>query len=110
MQTETLDSLNNELVDSLESFARYMNRPLARVHALTWHLATVLEPDLIQHKCGTIRYLPAYRDETVKAWRNQVARYVKMVRQFRANDWPCRDRRIKLPLYDEASARYQFSN
>jgi hypothetical protein len=92
----TSDTLRAELQQALGGFARYMNRPLARVHVFTWRLSCKLEPEN-SIAPGGLRLLPPYRAPSVKAWRVEVARFIKTAR---------RSGRITLPCYVESSAEY----
>lgn len=83
------------LRESLGAFARWMNRPITRVHVYTWRLAVKLDPGATPF---TIRYRPAYRSPACKQWRKIVARVLRNMRR--------RGVKVTLPTYDERSAKY----
>ena len=87
-----MNQTNENLAWTLGGFARYMNRPCAKVQVFTWRTANDMQPD-----CPTIRLRREYRDEANKAFRIRLARGIKLVRQ---------QFRIILPCYDESKAEY----
>lgn len=87
--------LAEDLRKSLGAFARWMNRPLTRVHVYTWRLAVKLDPGATPF---TIRYRPAYRSPSCKQWRKIVARVLRNMRR--------RGVKVVLPKYDERSVTY----
>ena len=100
---ETITQLNEDLRHALGGFARYMNEPLRRVHVFTWSVACKLRPD--GGPVHGIRLLPAFRYPEVSEWRLEVARFIKMIRQYRADNW--RSRRLALPIYNESTGKYE---
>lgn len=85
------------------TFQEWMNRPLQRVHVATWRIAVALEGDNQQRKASTIRFVPQYRNATVGQWRNEVAGFVKMLRNNRRNQW---QPRLPLPVWNESTSQY----
>lgn len=83
------------IIEALEAFPRYMNRPLARVQVYSWRVACLIEPaNATGHG---IRVLPAYRSMQDKELRRSTAGAIRIARK---------GGRIKLPFYTEAAANY----
>ena len=86
---------------SLGAFSRYMNRPIARVHVYTWRLACQIEGMVSWgggSPCvGGIRYRPAYRSASCKAWRQLTVQTLRAQRKAGA---------VVLPYWTEATGEY----
>lgn len=93
--TELADSLR----ESLQAFPRYMNRPVKRVHVLTWRLAVEMEDEIPAAPVGGIRYLPASRSAACLAWRKAVADRLRQMRKAG---------KINLPKYEERTGEYGY--
>ncbi len=94
MNAQQNEQLRAELIYALGGFARWMNRPVAKVQVFTWRTANDIT---FLAGCPCIRLLRPYRDEANKAFRIRLARAIKQVRK---------SFKIILPCYDERNAEY----